>query len=265
MPEYSFIDSHCHFDFPAFSDTQSELLKAHQAGVKRIVIPAVGLSNWPLIQALSQQYPALYYSLGFHPYFIDQHPEDASQQLEAALRQRDSKCVAIGECGLDFMLNQERLTQEMIDKQYELLDCQLQLATQYQLPVIIHARKAHDKVLARLKRYRLKKGGVIHAFSGSKQQAMEYVKLGFYIGVGGVITYSRAKKTRQAIAQLPLESLLLETDAPDMPVSGFQGQPNHPERLIEIFNALCSLRKENKAVIERQIWKNNGVLFGWNL
>ncbi len=261
---HSFIDTHCHFDFPDFSDLETQWRKAQQAGVKRIVIPAIGTKNWASLQQLSKQYPSLYYSLGFHPYFLNQHPNDIYDVLNHALLQRDKHCVAVGECGLDFMLHEALLTPENITKQYTLFESQVELAAQHHLPLIIHSRKAHDKIVARLKQVKPEKGGVIHAFSGSYQQALEYVKLGFYIGVGGVITYPRANKTRQAIAKLPLESLVLETDAPDMPVSGFQGQANHPAHLASIFSALCELRSENEMKIEQLIWHNSCILFGWD-
>lgn len=261
MSNYSFIDTHCHFDFPVFSDLIKELSKAQEAGVCKIVIPATQQSGWGHLHDLSVQHSSLYYSLGLHPYFLEQHSEVSLEQLGEALTQRSQRCIAVGECGLDFMLDDALLTESNIQKQYQLFDGQLKLAIKHNLPIIIHARQSHDKILQRLRKFKPQKGGVIHAFSGSKQQAMEYVKLGFYIGVGGVITYERAKKTRQAIAELPLTALVLETDAPDMPVSGFQGQPNHPAHLVDIFNSLCSLRQESKSDIADQLWHNSCCLF----
>lgn len=279
MPNYTLIDTHCHFDFPVFSDLNKELAKAQEAGVCKIVIPATQQSGWEHLQSLSEQHSSLYYSLGLHPYFLEQHnclvqnrfleqhrflnqySESSLDQLDEALTQRDLKCVAVGECGLDFMLDARLLTEQNIQKQYQLFDGQLQLAIKHDLPLIIHSRKSHDKILQRLRNNPPQKGGVIHAFSGSYQQALEYVKLGFYIGVGGVITYQRANKTRQAIAQLPLNRLVLETDAPDMPVFGYQGQPNHPAHLLDIFDSLCVLRKEQKSEIAKQLWYNSCQLF----
>ena len=279
MPNYTFIDTHCHFDFPVFSNLNKELAKAQEAGVSKIVIPATQQSGWEYLQSLSEQHPSLYYSLGLHPYFLDQHncleqnrfldqyrflnqhSESSLELLDKALAQRDLKCVAVGECGLDFMLDTPLLTEQNIQKQYQLFDGQLQLAIKHDLPLIIHSRKSHDKILQRLRNNSPQKGGVIHAFSGSYQQALEYVKLDFYIGVGGVITYQRANKTRQAIAQLPLNRLVLETDAPDMPILGYQGQPNHPAYLGAIFAALCGLRQEYKEDIARQLWHNSCQLF----
>lgn len=261
MPKYSFIDTHCHFDFPVFSDLDKELSVAQEAGIRKIVIPATQQLGWNNLQSLSTQHPELYYSLGLHPYFLDHHSESSLEQLDEALTHRGVKCVAVGECGLDFMLEKRLLTEQNIQKQYQLFDGQLQLATKYELPLILHARKSHDKILQRLRNKPRLKGGVIHAFSGSLQQAMEYVALGFYIGVGGVITYDRASKTRLTISDLPLNALVLETDAPDMPVSGFQGQPNHPAQLAIIFESLCLLRNEQKSEIAEQLWRNSCRLF----
>lgn len=261
----SLVDTHCHFDFPPFRDTQKELASAQRAGVHSIIIPSVGESNWHHTQQLAEQYSPLYYALGLHPYFIAQHSDNALEQLSACLASRTEKCVAVGECGLDFMLDDDLLTPELMDKQFRLFDAQIQLAIQYELPLILHARRSHDKILQRLRHFHPKKGGVIHAFSGSYQQAMEYVKLGFYIGVGGVITYSRAKKTRDTIARLPIASLLLETDAPDMPLSGFQGQANHPSQVLGVFESLCSLRKEGQSELEQCLFHNSCKLFSLQL
>ncbi|WP_153447544.1 TatD family hydrolase [Vibrio algicola] len=239
------VDTHCHFDFSAFDDTQHHLDIAQQAGVTKIIIPAIGESNWSKLANLSSQFPSLYYALGLHPYFMAQHGDDAILKLKQSLSCRSSKCVAIGECGLDLRLEEQWLTPEKLDKQYQLFEAQVLLAIEFELPLIIHARKAHDQVVKILRKHQPKKGGVIHAFSGSYQQAMEYIKLGFYIGVGGVISYPRASKTRDVISRLPLSFLLLETDAPDMPLDGFQGENNHPTQLKLVFKALVELRLEN--------------------
>ena len=128
--------------------------------------------------------------------------------------------------------------------------------------VNLHSRKSHEQLFRFLKQANLPKCGVVHGFSGSYEQAKRFVDLGYKIGVGGTITYERANKTRQAIAKLPLEALVLETDTPDMPVFGFQGQPNRPERIVDTFEALCRLRSENAEVIKETAWQNSLTLFG---
>ncbi len=256
------IDSHCHFDFAPFSAANIEVAKAQQAGVTKILVPAIGQSNWLQVAQLSQRYPHyLYHALGLHPYFIEQHNDDALSVLNQVLDVRHTHCVAIGECGLDMMLAQELLTPALLAKQQSLFCGQIELAQQYGLPLIIHNRKAHQQIIKLLRQYRPSSGGVIHAFSGSFQQAMEYIELGFYIGVGGVITYPRALKTRKTISQLPLEYLLLETDAPDMPLYGKQGQTNHPANLPYVAQALLELRSEDENQLYGQLIDNSQRLF----
>ena len=151
---------------------------------------------------------------------------------------------------------------ELWQKQQLFLESQLYLAKKYNLSVNLHSRKSHEQLFRFLKQANLPKCGVVHGFSGSYEQAKRFVDLGYKIGVGGTITYERANKTRQAIAKLPLEALVLETDTPDMPVFGFQGQPNRPERIVHTFDALCSLRSENAEVIKETAWQNSLTLFG---
>ena len=246
------IDSHCHFDFEPFaSDPDAYLELARNAGVGTIVIPSVGERNWQAVKSLSQQFDGLYYALGLHPFFSQEHSQHALSLLSEQLTEvagteekKDHKCVAVGECGLDFAIadaNRER--------QIELLSAQLELANQYRLPVILHCRKAFPELVSVLKRTPPIAGGVYHGFSGSLPQAEQLIDLGIKIGVGGTITYRRANKTRNTIAALPLAALMLETDAPDMPVSGYQGEPNRPDRLFNIMQSLVEIREESEAEI----------------
>lgn len=236
------IDTHCHFDFSPFSDDPKQaLMLAKEGGVQQIVIPTVGQSNWSKVQQLCQRYSDLYYGLGIHPFFSAEHVDDVCQrlnfELRNALQQSDTKCVAVGECGLDFAI--ETVNREL---QQTWLQAQLQLANDYQLPVILHCRKAFPELVRAIKIDTPSQGGIYHGFSGSYQQAVQLLDLGLKIGVGGTITYERAKKTRETIAKLPLSAIVLETDAPDMPVCGFQGLPNRPERLIYIAQSVALLK-----------------------
>ena len=129
------------------------------------------------------------------------------------------------------------------------------MAVDYDLAVIVHSRRMNDEVTAGLRQFKIRRG-VVHGFSGSLQQARNIWALGVRLGVGGVITYARAVKTRKTLAAMPLQAMLLETDAPDMPVYGYQGQANSPERIPLIFDALCKLRSEKPAVIAEQLCKN---------
>lgn len=252
-----FVDTHCHFDFPPFiHDIEDSFSRAVKAGVTDIIVPAVGIENFERVYSLVQQYPHLYAALGFHPLYIADFLPDHFAKLVALLQQNSNKCVAIGEIGLDYSV-----TKAAIKQQQALLIQQLQLAKQYDLPVILHSRKSHDQLAALLRRFDVPKKGVIHGFAGSLSQANAFIRLGYFIGIGGVITYQRAKKTRAVAAQLPLSSLVLETDAPDMPLAGFQGQVNRPERIGLVFEALCNLRQESAEEIATQLYNNSLQLF----
>lgn len=251
-----FIDTHCHFDFPVFyHDLENSLALAQLAQVKKIIIPAVAQWNWDAVTELSRYNNALYCALGLHPLYIEAHTEQHLLELKTRLK-TTPRCVAIGEMGLD-----NSMTNPHPEKQQQFLIAQLKLAIEFDLPVILHSRKTHDNLSAILRRYSVPRKGVIHGFSGSLQQAERFVQQGYFIGVGGTITYPRAQKTRRAIASLPLERLLLETDAPDMPVSGFQGEPNRPERILAVFSSLCELRQESAEVIANQLYLNSLQLF----
>ena len=254
---YRFIDTHCHFDFPPFTgDETSSLARAANAGVGKIIVPAISAGQFNAVLALAREYPAVYAALGLHPMYIEQHDDAALQALDNALASQPEKVVAVGETGLDAY----RETPDL-PKQVAMLQAQFAIAKRWQLPVILHSRRTHDKLAMLLRQASLPKTGVVHGFSGSFEQAMRFVDLGYYIGVGGTITYPRAAKTRKAIARLPLEALVLETDAPDMPLNGWQGQANRPERVALVFDILCQLRSENPDEIASAIMRNTCALF----
>lgn len=259
--DYRLIDTHCHFDFPPFTGNESDSLNvAQRQGINALIVPAISADRFVPILELAQRYGAIYSALGLHPIYIAQHDDSSLAQLVDCLQQRPNKLVALGEIGLDDYIEQPRM-----DRQIVLLQQQFALAKEYDLPVILHSRRTHDALAQQLRKASLPRTGVIHGFSGSFEQAQSFIKLGYYIGVGGVITYERAQKTRKAIATLPLTSLLLETDAPDMPVSGFQGQPNRPERIVDILTTLSEIRSESIEHIAEQIYLNTCQLFGFNL
>lgn len=246
------FDTHCHFDFEPFAAHFSQQLNlAQQAGIERLLLPAIGIENWSRLEQLSEQFPSLYYALGFHPYFLAQQSLNDLADLDAKIALRSARCVAVGECGLDAMVDVPMAQQEAF------FIAQVELAKQHRLPLILHARKTHNRLIQLLKQTRFEHGGILHGFSGSYQQAMQFVDLGFYLGIGGVITYPRANKTRQAVAQLPLSALVLETDAPDMPLMGYQGEPNHPKRLPMILEHLAHLQKMDKQTVAVNVWQNS--------
>ncbi len=249
------FDTHCHLD-EFGSDLNNVLFRARQSRVTHFLIPSCGEFNWTTVNEIANSQEHVYYALGLHPVFMDKHDERVLRKLDQALQDRSEKCVAVGECGLDFFVSAENH-----QRQIELLAAQLNLANQYRLPVILHCRKAEHDLTRVLKESKVHSGGVLHAFSGSVQQAMNWVKLGLYIGVGGLITYERANKTRNTIRQIPLDYLVLETDSPDMPVCGYQGQPNQPDKIPLILDVLCDLRSEPRTHIEQALFNNSMRLF----
>ncbi|MCH8501455.1 MAG: TatD family hydrolase [Aliidiomarina sp.] len=239
FPSYSpaavdLTDSHCHLDFSDFDDDRDIVMQRAMArGVQRFLVPGVKSATWPRLAQLRQQYASWQIAFGLHPYFIEQHGESDLEQLPHWLQQG---AIAVGEIGLDAHVGD-------MAKQKRLFDAQLMIAAEFRLPVILHHRKTLDTMLPLVRKATIC-GGIVHAFSGSYQQAMAWIELGFRLGVGGVITYPRAQKTRQTIARLPAQSLVLETDSPDMPLCGFQGQRNEPERVRLVYDALRTLRNE---------------------
>ncbi|MEH0666705.1 TatD family hydrolase [Vibrio scophthalmi] len=246
------FDTHCHLDFAPFkAQLEATLQEASEQGVERFLVPAIGASNWSDLIALSHQHTNLYVSLGCHPYFVHTDSLLEVSRLEAQCDSAGSVCVAVGECGLDAMIDVDAQRQEAV------FEAQISVAKSLRRPLILHGRKTYHRLLQLLKQHRFHYGGILHGFSGSYQQAMQFVELGFYIGVGGVITYPRANKTRQAVTQVPIDHLVLETDAPDMPLLGYQGQANHPKRLPQVLTTLAQLKQSCEQTVAENVWKNS--------
>ena len=229
------FDTHCHLDVAEFTaDRPAVLARARAAGVGQLLIPAVSASGWEDLLALCRQESGLYPALGLHPVYLDGHGEgDVALLAEWVAQERP---IAIGEIGLDFFV-------EGLDRvrQQRLFEAQLAVAEEYRLPVLLHVRKAHDQVLQSLKRFKLC-GGIAHAFNGSAQQAEQYMALGFAFGFGGMLTYERSRRIRELAQILPLEHIVLETDAPDMSPASHHGERNSPEYLPQVLAALAGLR-----------------------
>ncbi|MDQ7074304.1 MAG: TatD family hydrolase [Gammaproteobacteria bacterium] len=229
------IDSHCHLDDPRFDvDRRAVLLRAAQAGVVAQLLPAVSAARWPVLKDVLALSDGLYAAYGLHPMFIDQHKEAHLDQLQHWLAHE--KPLAVGECGLDFFIKELDQTAQL-----HFFHQQLDLAVQFNLPVVIHARKSVDQVLRAL-RQRPTLTGVCHCFSGSEQQAKQLIERGFKLGFGGPITYPRALKLRRLVKLLPLEALLLESDAPDQPDQIHWGERNEPAYLSQVVQTVAELR-----------------------
>lgn len=273
---YHFVDSHCHFDFPVFAaDRAAVWAHCQRLGVNHLIIPGVSPEQWQTAAQLCQQYPGFYYAAGIHPHWIEQQhwcatnsvgllDEITQQQIKQLLgdeftrRQRGAgeRCIAVGECGLD------KLIQVPLALQQQLLGLHIELANQFHKPLIIHSVKTHNEILTCFKQQPPRYGGVIHAFSGSLEMAQQFIAHGFLLGVGGTITYERAQKTRATFSKIPLQYLLLETDAPDMPVCGKQGERNSPEYLPVIAQTLAQLQGVSVEQVAEVTTRNAHRLFG---
>ncbi len=251
------IDSHCHLDAPEFAEDRGEVIaRARRVGVTGIVIPAVSAAGWPALQALCAQEADLHPAYGLHPMFLSEHGPEHLDQLRALLTR--SPAVAVGESGLDYYIDDlDR------DLQQHYFEGQLRIAREFDLPVILHARRAHEAVLHTVRRLQPLRG-VIHSYAGSAEQARQFIDLGFMLGFGGPITYPRARRLRELIRTLPLDSILAETDAPDQPLHGHQGQRNEPALLLEVITTMAELRGESERAIAAATAANAGRMVGFS-
>ena len=229
------IDTHCHIDAREFDADRSLVLSAAcAASVLKIVVPAVERANFGAVASVCRENPDCAAAFGIHPMCVGRsRTEDLSVLREMLCT---NAAVAVGEIGLDFYVEQrdERLQESFFVEQ-------LQLARELDLPVILHVRRAVDAVLKQLRRIRVP-GGIAHAFNGSRQQADEFIRLGFKMGFGGAMTFPRALRIRELAATLPLEAIVLETDAPDIPPVWLEGKRNQPAELPGIAASLAELR-----------------------
>lgn len=248
------VDSHCHLDAAEFdADREAVIARAGAAGVGMQIVPAVTAASWPKLRDVCAAGAGLYPAYGLHPMFLHEHRPEHLQQLRDWVEREKPR--AIGECGLDFFVdNLDPAAQRMY------FQGQLEVARDFQLPLIVHARRALDEVILRIRRVG-GLSGVVHSFSGSPEQARQLWELGFMIGLGGPITYTRANRLRGLVTQMPLEFLLLETDAPDQPDAGIRGQRNEPSRLRQILDTVAELRQQAAADIAAQTTANAKRLF----
>ncbi len=251
------IDTHCHLDAHEFGAESSEVAsRAAGQGVSMIVIPAVAAANFAVVARLARATPNASYGLGIHPIYVPQATEDDLIALRAAVADAmgDPRFVAIGEVGLDFfipMLSEPA----MREKQVHFFREQLKIAREFDLPVLMHVRRSQDVVLKHARQIR-PAGGVAHAFNGSDQQARAYVDLGFKLGFGGAMTFTRALQIRRLAAELPLSAIVLETDAPDISPSWLHPGRNSPEQLPRIGAVLAELRAIDPQQVARQTCAN---------
>lgn len=258
------IDTHCHLDAPQFdADREAMWQSALQAGVRAVVIPGVTAENFKTIMDWCADHPQAAFALGWHPLFVDQAPDTdtALQDLQQTIEQvlagpQAHQLIAIGEIGLDFYISRDNEAHQVA-----MLEGQLQLAKQFELPVILHVRSSIDTVLKYLRKHGIHQG-IAHAFNGSRQQADAMAEQGLKMGFGGAMTWPRALRIRKLAEELPLEHMVLETDAPDIqPVwIGHQGR-NSPDQLKRIAEELASIRGIEISQLIEMTGKNSLQVF----
>ncbi|MBX2884202.1 MAG: TatD family hydrolase [Granulosicoccus sp.] len=248
------IDSHCHLDDTVFDNDRIALLEAaRRRGIAAHVLPATTAANWPRLRQICSQHSGLYATYGLHPMFLEHHKPGDLEALRELLQHNRS--AGIGECGLDF-------SQDTTDKkaQHHWFENQLVLAREFNLPIVIHARGAVEAVISAIRasgHYR----GVVHSYNGSAVQAKRLIDLGYLMSFGGAVTYDRARRLRELVTHLPLDALMLETDAPDQPDARHRQQRMQPEWLIDIFEVFCNLRSEAPDTIAQATTDNALSLF----
>ena len=254
------IDTHCHLDAPEFADSLDTVIQAAtEKNVKAILLPAVKVADCThvreLVHQYSQEIPGLVYTLGIHPLYTNQAQEGDIETLEKRIVESlsDPRFVGMGEIGLDYFI-------EDLDphKQEFFFNAQLDLAQKYQLPVILHVRRSQDAILKALRRRSIP-SGIAHAFNGSFQQAEQFIELGFKLGFGGAATYERALQIRRLLKELPLDSIVTETDSPDIPPAWLRGEGiafNEPAFLPRIAKELALVRGVSDAKFASAVWGN---------
>ena len=254
------IDTHCHLDAAEYdADRDAVAARAQQAGVGGIVVPAVAAFNLQSVVDC-RRYAGVEVALGMHPMYVHVHREEHLALLDEAIRKE--RPAAVGEIGLDRFqsrIDRPGVHDEDIERQEFFFVEQLRLAAKYELPVLLHIRRANDQILKQLRRIKVP-GGIAHAFNGSMQQAQEYLKLGFKLGFGGAMTYTRATSLRKLAVELPLDAIVLETDGPDIPPEWIAKQRNEPAELPRIAKVLADLRGISVEEVAARTTENVGKL-----
>jgi TatD DNase family protein len=240
------IDTHCHLDAAEFdTDRLEQTHAARSAGVGAIVIPAIAAFNFETVRTLAHSFAGGAYALGIHPLLVNRAHDDDLMLLRAAVEasMTDPRFVAIGEIGLDFFVK-DIASGEPRDRQERFYAAQLALAVEFELPVLLHVRRSQDILLKHLRRFRGRCGGIAHAFNGSDQQARAFTDLGFALGMGGAMTFTRSLQIRRHAATFELEYLVLETDSPDIPPAWLDepDRRNTPAQVVGIARSLAELR-----------------------
>lgn len=246
------IDSHCHLDDPRFdADRKAVWRRANDAGVRAVIVPAISRQRWPRLKEVVEQTEGAYAAYGLHPMFLQEHEPTDLKALANWVQAE--KAVAVGECGLDYYHPEH-------ERQQYFFEAQVELAVQFNLPLIIHARKAVADAIAILRNHPGSRG-VFHSYSGSYEQAKLLLDMGFCFGIGGPYTWEGARKRQAVLQKLPLDSLLLETDAPDQPDQTHRGQRNEPAFIIDIASSVAKQRNLDLETLVETVTSNTKRLF----
>ncbi len=249
------VDTHCHLDVEEFDrDREAAIARARNAGVAHQIVPAIEAATWPRLREVCAMDSGLHAAYGLHPLMLERHREEHLNALREWIERE--RPVAIGECGLDYYV--EGLDREA---QMRVFVRHLDLACEYALPLVVHARRAVEETILAIRRVGGVRG-VVHSFSGSPEQARQLWDLGFLIGLGGPVTYPRANRLRRLAATMPLDFLVLETDAPDQPDADHRGERNEPARLPHVARAIAALRGCDPAEVAAATTANACRLFG---
>lgn len=269
------IDTHTHFDVADFDADRLQLAElAYQRGVKALVLIGFLAERFNDMLRVQQQindaqtaHPQALLAPGLHPFYIQQHTKQHLQQLEQLIKK--SAVIAIGEIGLD-TFTAEMKQPEVFAKQQDFFSVQLELAKQYDLPVLLHIRRAHAETLALLKKHQFKHGGIAHAFGGGVEEAKAFVKMGFKLGITGQVTNPNARRLHQAIQTVGMTQVVLETDCPDMTPLCCQNSNEHrtrntPANLPYVLDSLAAMLGQEKQALAQQIWQNscNALQLDW--
>lgn len=251
------IDSHAHLDFPEFdSDRDAVFAAMSKANISSCIIPGVSPAHWDRQLQVARQY-ACSYGLGLHPWYVDAHWQRAIDDLSERLdrHRSDKKLVAVGECGLD------KIRDDNWQWQLQALEAQLLLASKHQLPVILHSVKSHEPLISLLSSHSLPRRGVIHGFYGSVEVAKRYIELGYLLGIGGLLLNEDAKKLHKVVETLPIESFICETDSPSMAPKSARGSRNSPLLIGQIVTKMAHLQKKSNVLISERLLASVTQLF----
>lgn len=249
------IDTHSHIDMDDYEDLSSIISNAKSSGVENIIIPSVDRTSFAKVISIASQHEGIYCALGIHPSEAQNAKEDDFEKIEELTKEK--KVIAIGECGLDYYWDKT-----FVQEQKFVFEKQIQIALKHNLPLVVHDREAHKDSFDMLMQVDRRVPVVMHCFSGSLEFAKECIKKGFYIALGGVVTFKNAKKAHEVAQHIPLEHLLLETDAPYLTPEPYRGKRNEPAYIKFVAEKIAEIRGASVEEIAQITTQNARKVFG---